>query len=86
MRSFCSKTFAPTTQVANRRMVGPLLGLAEDLRNLIDERNTVVELLAGLHRVQVPLIPSVTRREAVANALRCYPQRLVSGGRVGNLV
>lgn len=36
---------------------------------LIDERNTSTELLVGLHRVEVPLIPSVTRREAVANAV-----------------
>lgn len=59
----------PTTQATNQRMVGPLLAQVEQLRMLIDERNTVVELVAGLHRVQVPLIPSVTRREAVANAL-----------------
>lgn len=53
----------------NRRLTGPLLRVAEALRRLIDERNTTTELLAGLHRIEVPLIPSVTRREAVANAL-----------------
>lgn len=29
----------------------------------------MTELLAGLHRIEISLIPSVTRREAVANAL-----------------
>lgn len=53
----------------NVRIVGPLLWAAERLRGYIDERNTVTELMAGLHRVEIPLIPSVTRREAVANAL-----------------
>lgn len=66
---FLFQDLRPTTQAANRRMVGPLLNMAEELRMLIDERNTVVDLLVGLHRIQVPLIPSVTRREAVANAL-----------------
>lgn len=54
---------------ANDQIVGPLLEVAETLRRRIDERNTVTELLAGLHRVEVPLIASVTRREALANAL-----------------
>lgn len=36
---------------------------------LIDARNRVTELMAGMHRVEVPLVPSVTRREALANAL-----------------
>jgi ATP-dependent DNA helicase RecG len=54
---------------ANVRIVAPLLRTAEELRRLIDERNSVIELLAGLHRIEIPLIPSVTRREAVANAL-----------------
>lgn len=53
----------------NVRIVASLLRVAEELRRLIDERNTATELLVGLHRVEVPLIPSVTRREAVANAL-----------------
>lgn len=56
-------------QALNQQFVGPLLELAETMRALIDERNTVVELLAGLNRVQIPLISSVTRREVVANAL-----------------
>lgn len=58
-----------TEQSANDRIVGPLLAVAEELRRRIDERNTTTELSAGLHRVEVPLIPSVTRREAVANAI-----------------
>lgn len=56
-------------QPANIRIAASLLSAAEKLRDLIDVRNTVTELMAGLHRVEVPLIPSVTRREAVANAL-----------------
>jgi ATP-dependent DNA helicase RecG len=66
---FLFQDLRPTVHVANRQMIGPLLWLAEELRTLIDDRNSVVELVAGLHRVEVPLIPSVTRREAVANAL-----------------
>lgn len=54
---------------ANDRLVGPLLRVAESLRREVDLRNTVIELMAGLHRVEVPLISSVTRREAIANAL-----------------
>jgi len=54
---------------ANERFVGPLLRVADELRRRIDERNSVIELIAGLHRIEVPLIPSVTRREAIANAL-----------------
>lgn len=53
----------------NEKMQGPLLQVAERLRHLIDERNTTTELLVGLHRVEVPLISTITRREAVANAL-----------------
>jgi ATP-dependent DNA helicase RecG len=54
---------------ANERIVGPLLGVAEAMRALIDARNRVTELLAGMHRVEISLIPSVTRREALANAI-----------------
>lgn len=53
----------------NERIVGPLLQVAATLGRLIDERNDMTELMVGMHRVEVPLIPSVTRREAVANAL-----------------
>lgn len=54
---------------ANDRIVGPLLRVAEELAARVDRRNTVTELMAGLYRVEVPLIPSVTRREAIINAL-----------------
>lgn len=54
---------------ANERLIGPLLRIAEEMRELIDARNRVTELMAGLYRIEVPLIPSVTRREALANAL-----------------
>lgn len=68
---FLFQDLRPTGQAENRHLVGPLLAVAvaESLRMLIDERNHVVELVAGLRRIEVPLIPSVTRREAVANAL-----------------
>ena len=79
--SFCSRTSAPHP-ILNRRMVGPLLWLAEELRTLTDERNSVVELIAGLHRVEVSLIPSVTRREAVANALVHRDYAALGPGRV----
>lgn len=54
---------------SNERIVGPLLRVAETVAKLIDERNDATELMVGIHRVEVPLIPSATRREAVANAL-----------------
>ncbi len=54
---------------ANDRLVGPLLKIAQEIARRIDERNTVTELMAGMLRVDVPLIPSVTRREAIANAI-----------------
>ncbi|ALG86315.1 DNA glycosylase AlkZ-like family protein [Gordonia phthalatica] len=54
---------------ANVRIVEPLLKAAEHIQALIDERNTITELTVGIHRVEIPLIPSVTRREAIANAL-----------------
>ena len=66
---FLFQDLRSTDQPTNTRMVGPLLRAAEQLRSQIDERNTVTQLMAGLHRVEIPLIPSVTRREAVANAL-----------------
>lgn len=53
----------------NERIVGPLLRVAETMQALIDARNSVTELMAGIHRIEVSLIPSVTRREAVANAI-----------------
>lgn len=54
---------------SNERMVGPLLRVTEEIQALIDARNSLTELMAGIHRVDVPLIPPVTRREAVANAI-----------------
>lgn len=56
-------------QRANVRIVAPLFSAAEQLRAYVDDRNTVTELMAGMQRVDVPLIPSLTRREAMANAL-----------------
>lgn len=51
------------------RMVNPILRATEELVGLVDSRNTMTELMAGLHRIEVPLIPTVTRREAIANAV-----------------
>lgn len=51
------------------RVVGPLVHVAETIGRLLEERNSTTELTAGLLRVEVPLIPTVTRRETVANAL-----------------
>lgn len=53
----------------NERILAPLLHVSETMQALIDARNSVTELMAGIHRVEVSLIPSVTRREAVANAI-----------------
>jgi ATP-dependent DNA helicase RecG len=47
----------------------PLLKAAEELFNLVDRYNSEDEVIVGLHRVGVPRIPRVTRREAIANAL-----------------
>jgi ATP-dependent DNA helicase RecG len=56
-------------RLEDRRLQGPLLRVAEEVGRLLDERNEVTELAAGILRVEVPLIPAVTRRETVANAL-----------------
>lgn len=60
----------------NERLTGPLLRVAEELRDRLDDRDVVTELMAGMQRIEIPLIPTVTRREAVANALlhRDYAQ------------
>ncbi|BBY33716.1 AAA family ATPase [Mycolicibacter minnesotensis] len=59
----------PGKMSANTPIVAPLLRAAKTLHDLIDQRNSVIELMAGIHRIEISLIPSVTRREAVANAL-----------------
>lgn len=66
---FLFQDLRPGDNSTNVRIVAPLLRAAEALRELIDQRNSVTELMAGMHRVEISLIPSVTRREAVANAL-----------------
>lgn len=53
----------------NIRMVTPLLRATEELVGLVNARNSVTELMAGLLRIEIPLIPAVTRREAIANAV-----------------
>lgn len=66
---FLFQDLRPGNTSANTRIVAPLLRAAETLRDLIDRRNSVTELMAGMQRVEISLIPSVTRREALANAL-----------------
>ncbi len=66
---FLFQDLRPGDTSANVRVVAPLLRAAEALGALIDLRNSATELMAGMHRVEISLIPSVTRREAVANAL-----------------
>lgn len=66
---FLFQDLRPGEKSANVRIVAPLLRAADALRELVDQRNSVAEVMAGIHRIEIPLIPSVTRREAVANAL-----------------
>ena len=46
-----------------------LLQAAERLGELLELRSETVELMVGLHRIDVPTVPLGIRREAVANAL-----------------
>lgn len=58
------------------RLMSPLFRAAEEIHAWLEERNEDTEIMVGLHRAVVPLLPVVTRREAVANALvhRDYSQ------------
>jgi ATP-dependent DNA helicase RecG len=51
------------------RLQGPLFQVADQLDQLLEVRNSTTELMAGLLRIELDLIPRTTRREAVANAL-----------------
>jgi ATP-dependent DNA helicase RecG len=51
------------------RLQGPLFQVADQLDQLLEARNSTAELMAGLLRIELDLIPGTTRREAVANAL-----------------
>lgn len=53
----------------SHRMQGPLFKVADEFEQLLELRNTSTELMAGLVRIDLDLIPQTTRREAVANAL-----------------
>ena len=53
----------------NERFLGPLLKAAEWVSERIDDRQSSTELISGMFRIEVPLIPVRTRRESVANAL-----------------
>lgn len=54
---------------ASVRMQGPLFQVAEELERLMEVRNSTTELMAGLLRIDLDLVPETTRREAIANAL-----------------
>lgn len=54
---------------STRRLIEPLFKAAEGINDWLAERNQDVEVMVGIHRTVVELIPTVTRREAVANAL-----------------
>jgi ATP-dependent DNA helicase RecG len=51
------------------RLQGPLFQVTDQLDQLLAVRNSTTELMAGLLRIELDLIPRTTRREAVANAL-----------------
>lgn len=57
------------SSTTTHRMGGGLLNSAVQLNELLEQRASVTELYVGLHRVDVPLVSGITRREAVANAL-----------------
>ncbi len=54
---------------ANIRLQGPLFQVADEFERLLAIRNNTTELMAGLLRIELDLIPEITRREAIANAL-----------------
>lgn len=51
------------------RLRAPLIRVAEELAALLELRNSTTELMVGIHRVDIDMLPEKTRREAVANAL-----------------
>ncbi len=51
------------------RLQGPLLQVADEIERMLAVRNSTTELMAGLLRIDLDLMPQTTRREAVANAL-----------------
>nr|NLI51295.1 MarR family transcriptional regulator [Propionibacterium sp.] len=51
------------------RLRAPLIRVAEEIAALLDLRNSTTELMVGIHRVDIDLLPEKTRREAIANAL-----------------
>lgn len=72
--------FVPTAEVvfhelregaitANETIRLPLMRAAERVFELVEVRNSVQEMMVGLHRVGVPRVPDGTVRESIANAL-----------------
>ncbi len=59
----------PSTTATNLRFVSPLIRVAEELHRQIAERNPTTQFMTGMHRVELSLIPEITQREAIANAL-----------------
>ncbi|NLE96797.1 MAG: MarR family transcriptional regulator [Propionibacterium sp.] len=57
------------SSATNQELRLPLLQLAEHVQELLAVREATTEVIIGAHRVDIPLISSSTRREAVANAL-----------------
>ena len=53
----------------SERFTGPLFKVAERFDRFLEVRNTTTELMVGLIRINLDLIPEPTRREAIANAL-----------------
>ncbi len=53
----------------SQRFTGGLFKVAEQFDQLLEIRNTTTELMTGLLRIDLDLIPETTRREAIANAL-----------------
>lgn len=51
------------------QFASPLLKAADEFGRLLDRHDSITELVVGLHRIDLPLIPRLTRREAIANAL-----------------
>lgn len=53
----------------NQEIRLPLFQAAERLHELLDARSSTTEVIIGAQRIEIPLISTLTRREAVANAL-----------------
>lgn len=57
----------PTAVNESHRL--PLLRVAELVHSRLEQRNSTTEVIVGLMRVDIPLIPEIALRESVVNAL-----------------